>query len=90
VFRDPWGNPYVITFDLNFDENCHDALYANSSVSQENEATGFNGLFNSINATGTSNDFQYRGGVMIWSLGPDKKADPKQKANVAPNKDNIF
>ena len=27
VYRDPWGNPYVITVDLNYDEKCKDALY---------------------------------------------------------------
>jgi len=29
VFRDPWGNPYIITLDLNYDEKCEDALYSN-------------------------------------------------------------
>ncbi len=33
VFRDPWGNPYIISFDLNYDEKCRDALYAKSAVS---------------------------------------------------------
>ncbi len=27
VYRDPWGNPYVITVDLNYDEKCTDAFY---------------------------------------------------------------
>ncbi len=27
VYRDPWGNPYVITLDLNYDQNCEDAYY---------------------------------------------------------------
>ena len=25
VYRDPWGNPYVISMDLNYDESCEDA-----------------------------------------------------------------
>jgi len=89
VFRDPWGNPYVITFDLNFDENCQDVLYARASVSREKAATGFNGLFNAGDATGNSDEFRYRGGVMIWSLGPDKKADTNA-ANAGVNKDNVL
>jgi len=27
VMRDPWGNPYVITLDLNYDNLCQDAFY---------------------------------------------------------------
>ena len=27
VYRDPWGNPYVISMDLNYDEQCKDAFY---------------------------------------------------------------
>ena len=89
VFRDPWGNPYVISFDLNYDEKCADALYAKSAVSQETGGTGYNGLINASDATGASDAFEYSGGVMIWSLGPDKKANA-QAANTAPNSDNIL
>ena len=27
VFRDPWGNPYILTFDLDGDGKCQDPLY---------------------------------------------------------------
>src|ERR1035437_1808614 len=27
VYRDPWGNPYIISMDLNYDEQCEDAFY---------------------------------------------------------------
>src|SRR5256885_17221359 len=27
VYRDPWGNPYIITLDLNGDGKCRDAFY---------------------------------------------------------------
>jgi prepilin-type N-terminal cleavage/methylation domain-containing protein len=30
VLRDPWGNPYIVTIDLNYDNKCEDALYARS------------------------------------------------------------
>jgi prepilin-type N-terminal cleavage/methylation domain-containing protein len=90
VFRDPWGNPYIISFDLNYDGNCRDDFYCRSLVSKDSGATGFNGLLNPSDATGASDDFQYRGGVMIWSMGPDRRMDPKSPANVAPNRDNIL
>jgi prepilin-type N-terminal cleavage/methylation domain-containing protein len=30
VFRDPWGNPYIITIDMNDDNRCKDAYYSPS------------------------------------------------------------
>ena len=27
-FRDPWGRPYVVTLDLNYDNHCNDSYYA--------------------------------------------------------------
>lgn len=27
VFRDPWGNPYMVTIDLNGDQKCQDGFY---------------------------------------------------------------
>jgi hypothetical protein len=29
VFRDPWGNPYIITVDLDDDNKCKDAFSRN-------------------------------------------------------------
>ena len=29
VYRDPWGNPYIITVDLNYDDKARDAFYRN-------------------------------------------------------------
>src|SRR5262249_31977451 len=39
VFRDPWGNPYIISVDLNHDGQCRDAFYTLSTVS-ERDSTG--------------------------------------------------
>ena len=74
VYRDPWGNPYIITMDLNYDGNCADAFYKLRSVSQNSGAAGFNGLFNVSDPSGKTDDYEYHGGVMVWSLGPDKQA----------------
>ena len=27
VYRDPWGNPYIISMDFNYDDNCWDDFY---------------------------------------------------------------
>ena len=56
VYRDPWGNPYVITMDLNYDEQCQDAFYSLNMVSSSspgNANSGINGLINP-DGTGTT------------------------------------
>ena len=83
VYRDPWGNPYVITMDLNYDEQCQDAFYSLSVVS----AGGFNGL---VNPDGAANNFRYHGKVTVWSAGPDKMIDAGNPATTGVNKDNIL
>jgi prepilin-type N-terminal cleavage/methylation domain-containing protein len=93
VYRDPWGKPYIISMDLNFDEKCQDTLYRRNNVSQQSGNSGYYGLFNS---SGALNGFEYNGGVMVWSFGPDMKANQNipgtaaQKANAGDNKDNIL
>lgn len=73
VYRDPWGNPYIISMDLSYDEFCADVIYTN---------IGGNGLI-------SQNGNTYRGKVMVWSAGPDKKVDAGSGATVGVNKDNV-
>jgi prepilin-type N-terminal cleavage/methylation domain-containing protein len=94
VYRDPWGNPYVITMDLSYDEQCKDAFYSLSVVSQPpsppaelNSNPGINGL---TNPDRTADNYRYRGKVMVWSAGPDKMIDQTAPANTGANKDNIL
>ncbi len=78
VFRDAWGNPYIITLDLNYDNKCVDAFYSLKQV-----AAGFSGL---VLEGGV---YAARTPVMIWSFGPDGMVDVTQGANQGVNKDNI-
>jgi type II secretory pathway pseudopilin PulG len=91
VYRDPWGNPYIITLDLNNDEKCRDSFYRLRAVSQQQsgQVGGFFGLSGST-ANPDSDEFEYRGKVMAWSAGPDKMIDPGSKANTGANKDNVL
>lgn len=84
VYRDPWGNPYIITIDLNYDGQCRDGFYRSDRVSNG----GLNGLFKANKSQ--ANGFDFRGEVMVWSLGPDGLADPNVPANQGANKDNIL
>jgi len=89
VYRDPWGNPYVISMDLNYDEYCNDAFYSLQKVSQESGQTGWNGLINP-DTGGNSDNFRYHGKVMVWSAGPNGKIDPVEPATDRENKDNVL
>lgn len=62
IYRDPWGMPYIISIDLNYDGVTKDAFYSFTKVSR-GPTNGFNGLF-SRSGSGT-NDFVFRGPVMI-------------------------
>jgi prepilin-type N-terminal cleavage/methylation domain-containing protein len=89
-YRDPWHNPYVITLDYAYTNKCYDTLYSLKSVSFNGSANGFNGLVNPIDAGGGGNHFALDGEVMIWSKGPDGKADATKTANTDVNKDNVL
>ena len=87
IYRDPWGNPYVISMDLNYDNLCKDAFYSLTAVSQQSGNVGYNGLYN---PTGGANNFLANGKVMVWSAGPDKRIDNAAKATQGANKDNVL
>ncbi len=91
VYRDPWGNPYIISMDLNYNETTQDAMYMMKTVSSQGTgAAGLNGLVDVSDNTGAANDYEYHGGAMVWSMGPDGKADATTRANDGFNKDNIL
>jgi prepilin-type N-terminal cleavage/methylation domain-containing protein len=81
VFRDPWGNPYIISLDLNYDNRTRDALYRNAVVSTNSALTQAD--------PSNQNSFEANTTVMVWSLGPDGQADPGVPANQGVNRDNI-
>jgi prepilin-type N-terminal cleavage/methylation domain-containing protein len=92
VYRDPWGNPYIISMDLNYDEQCADVFYSQQSVSQQNGSSGYFGLSNPSLAT-TPNNFLFHGKVMVWSAGPPMLGKPtvdSGAANDAVNKNHVL
>jgi hypothetical protein len=90
VYRDPWGNPYIITLDLIHDGRCRDAFHCRASVSSQAGGTnGFYGL-SRLNPADREDAFEFSGPVMVWSLGPDGKADPSKRADEPPNRDNVL
>lgn len=92
VWRDPWGNPYIITIDLDADGKCRDGFYRRQSVAQEAGDLGYFGLRRGPAAAndGGGDRFEVSANVIAWSLGPDGLADPTLKANFGVNKDNVL
>jgi prepilin-type N-terminal cleavage/methylation domain-containing protein len=99
VYRDPWGDPYIITIDLNNDEKARDAFYRDPNVSADptdsnTPKKGLNGLI-PVALAGGAVAYEVNAPVMIWSAGPDKMidpnktADPNGKADKGANKDNV-
>jgi prepilin-type N-terminal cleavage/methylation domain-containing protein len=96
TYRDLWGNPYIITIDLNFDDKARDAFYRNSNISSDGGTPprGLNGLIPKV--IGGTTFYEANSPVMVWSAGPDKMIDPNlsgvagAKANAGANKDNIL
>jgi len=96
-YRDPWGTPYVISMDTSLNDRCRDQLYARRTVSQDTGQKGLVGLFNPT-AGGNSDEFEFNGKFMIWSLGADKKASTAARPTPPPfggarsgdNKDNLI
>ena len=88
-YCDPFGNPYIITIDYNGDNKCEDKVYKK----KEGSGDGASGLEDKGRFTKSGNPqdiFTFVGGVMVWSIGPDKKFDPNGKANEGVNADNIL
>jgi hypothetical protein len=92
IYRDPWGNPYIITMNTSYNEaGTSDLFYSSHLVSQDGAGTsGYYGLSNTNTANPSSDSFLFHGKVMVWSAGPDKNFSSGVKANAGANKDNIL
>jgi len=84
VFRDPWGSPYIVTVDANYDGKTIDPFYGQGSVSEAERNEGLNGL------TRVKSGYQANSSVLVWSLGPDGLARADELANQGTNRDNIL
>jgi prepilin-type N-terminal cleavage/methylation domain-containing protein len=74
VFRDPWGNPYIITIDCDYDDKCADGFYS--------------GLLKRKYPTDRSRVY-LPGSVVAWSFGPDGKIS-SASYDAPENKDNVL
>ena len=91
-YRDPWGNPYVISIDYSFNDRCRDVVHSRAMVSRSGTGQeGFYGLFNpNTTASGSTDNFEFNGKYLIWSKGPDGKSSNTLKADKDVNRDNVL
>ncbi len=83
VMRDPWGSPYIVGLDLNYDGWSSNAVYRLNAVN------GFNTGLSRQGAAGTDT-WALKDAVLIFSFGPDGMFATTNAANVEPNKDNVL
>ena len=99
-YRDPWGNLYLITMDLNEDDKTEDLFYKLPAVSSSTGVSGSPGLVGllaqPVSPGGDGNYFSH-GNVMVWSMGPDgpinsspSSFDTTLPANNGANKQHIL
>jgi len=81
VYRDPWGNPYIISLDMNFDNNTGDGFYG--TIRKKKHLPNLKP--------------EISNNVLVWSFGPDGKVDPDPATGIndtgkgtGANKDNIL
>ena len=88
IYRDPWGNPYIISLDMNGDNHVRDAGYSQPAVSGGTFGCGLS--VNPADSASAPNNYELNGTVMIWSLGRDAQFDPTKPWNMGANKDNVI
>jgi prepilin-type N-terminal cleavage/methylation domain-containing protein len=85
VYRDPWGAPYIISMDLNYDGSTRDAFYRADKVNEGANGKNLTGAFKAGKEA-----YETKTGVLVWSLGPDRMANDQKGADLDENKDNIL
>ena len=74
VLRDVWGNPYIMSFDMNYDNQTRDAFYRSQTCVREMPRREGDWRSYFWGNPAVPNSMEARGPVMIWSLGPDGAA----------------
>jgi prepilin-type N-terminal cleavage/methylation domain-containing protein len=85
VYRDPWGAPYIISLDLNYDGSTRDVYYRANKMNEDATGKNLTGAFKADN----KDAYEIKTGVMVWSFGPDRMASDQESAKLGVNKDNV-
>lgn len=90
VFRDPWGNPYIISVDMDESGTTTDGFYRKLIETKVRTVSG-----------NANYPLEITASAVVWSLGPDGKAsenptippgvtDPKKILKAGDNADNVL
>lgn len=82
VMRDPWGNPYIVALDLNYDGWVSNSVYKLDGV-----VSTFS--VGQVQQSG-ANTWALKDSVMIFSFGPDGAFSTGVAANAGVNRDNVL
>jgi prepilin-type N-terminal cleavage/methylation domain-containing protein len=88
VFRDPWGKPYIVTIDQNYDGKIWDAFYGDRLEGQGIKEMGLVYAHRKVGAV-TDRVAELPNPVGIWSFGPDGQIKAGH-VNEGFNKDNVL
>jgi hypothetical protein len=66
VFRDPWGNPYIITLDLDYDDHCVDTFYSRFTTHLGSYMIWSLGPDGQINTAAKVKDNENKDNVLSW------------------------
>jgi prepilin-type N-terminal cleavage/methylation domain-containing protein len=86
VYRDPWGSPYIISMDLNYDGMTRDGVYNQKGI---NSGTSYHGEVQKDPTDEGGNSYEVAAPAIVWSFGPDRKVDGNVPWNQGVNIDNI-
>lgn len=81
VMRDPFGNPYIVALDFNYDG------WVSNSVYKANAMNSFN---TGLVQQGGPNTWALKDSVMVFSFGPDGMFASTNAANSGVNRDNVI
>ena len=76
VYRDPWGNPYIITMDTSYDDQVQRSFYSLASGFAKQRRRPVSMDCPILIMPTAPDNYLYHGKVMVWSAGPDGKIDP--------------
>jgi type II secretory pathway pseudopilin PulG len=66
VYRDPWGNPYIITLDLNYDQQCADPFYGKIRQPVLVWSFGPDGKYDASDVSQLKNKGDNKDNVLSW------------------------
>lgn len=94
IYRDPWGEPYILSFDLNYNGKVKDQIYSLPAKEADPSGgpQGVTGLtLDEDPKSKEKGSYVLIGDVMVWSKGPDRLGgNTIDKSNVGINADNIL